>query len=589
MSFPPQAGPRAVRGAATANWRLLPAALDARRGGVPSGSFIVAMPSTAKELAERRRDFARTMASEGIGVLTPTFCDDIQRRLDRRSSVLGMVVEAKAGDVGDVAVREAVGDFCEQLQEATEDIVSVCPKREAFREAVLSGRVISQLTIGPALDFALSVGLPPRLLQPRFVVVVGPNVLRVATLAFVGEPLIGDKPSEQRTPFLVRLLTDDLLEPGDNAHLRTSYTVRSCEVHETTINDCYQSEVDSLLIAVHKPVVEAPQEALAPEVRFAGVRVPGWFTREEVTLFRVEVSPVGDLPLWNISRRYQQFHDFYSSIRPQLGELAVACFPRKTFRPCAGPKLEERRRSLEVWLNELVRQAQSREPWLMQHLCAFFDFETHTAPPPADLSDASRWSRRAARELGAPPGGLAPDAAALGFEATPAPGSPGAEPPAGPSLAPAPPDLDLATAQASATTPAPPVPVLAASPQSAAAHAPVLTDLDRVAAAPAAATTRAPSDPDQAAAAQGVAATTGDAAGGSPLAAVQLGEPADAEVAELERPRAGAGVPPQGAPRGRVAEALLCEAMPEPGLPALEAASSEPPACTALPAPGAGH
>ena len=62
-----------------------------------------------------------------------------------------------------------------------------------------SQRILSQLTIGPALDFAVSVGLPPRILQPRYVVAAGSESLRVATLAFVGGPLMGDRPSERGT------------------------------------------------------------------------------------------------------------------------------------------------------------------------------------------------------------------------------------------------------------------------------------------------------------------------------------------------------------------------------------------------------
>ena len=81
--------------------------------------------------------------------------------------------------------------------------------------ASVARRVVGHLSVTPALQLALYTKLPVSLHQPRYVICVGRGQLRVATYAFVGEPVLGDRPDRKHTPFMLKILTPDLLK-GDN-------------------------------------------------------------------------------------------------------------------------------------------------------------------------------------------------------------------------------------------------------------------------------------------------------------------------------------------------------------------------------------
>jgi len=60
--------------------------------------------------------------------------------------------------------------------------------------------------------------LSPALWQPSFVICVGSGQVRVVTLAFVGDPVSGDRPSSKSTPFVLRLVTPDLVPVPTDSH-----------------------------------------------------------------------------------------------------------------------------------------------------------------------------------------------------------------------------------------------------------------------------------------------------------------------------------------------------------------------------------
>jgi len=357
-------------------------ALDAVRDGGLHGTFDVAMPVNAREVAERERDFARTFIAGGIAVLTPTMFEQAMRRPNRCSSITGDVVYTQPSDISTEAVREAVADFREQLLQAIEDISPEDQERSWTHEAVTACYVIANLNIGPALDFAVQVGITPRILQPRFIVVLLPNSIRVAMVGYVGEPLIGERPFDQSTPFVVRLLTDNLMNysPGcdltraggglaaceGGAPIHFSYFVRSAEAAETSIAQCVSSEVPLLL---GRPAVQKPSEYQPPEqhVLLAGIAIPpeGVMESRDTTFFQVKVTPADGTEAWSVQRRYRHFREFYDMLQPAPDCLASISFPRKHLRSCSGDKLEARRQGLELWLSAVLREAQHREPsWL---------------------------------------------------------------------------------------------------------------------------------------------------------------------------------------------------------------------------------
>ena len=67
--------------------------------------------------------------------------------------------------------------------------------------------------------------LPVSLHQPRYVILLGRSQLRVATYAFVGAPVHGDRPDRKHTPFVLKMLTANLLQ-GEMLTAADSFDVR---------------------------------------------------------------------------------------------------------------------------------------------------------------------------------------------------------------------------------------------------------------------------------------------------------------------------------------------------------------------------
>lgn len=90
-------------------------------------------------------------------------------------------------------------------------------------------RAIGHLSVTPAVQLALYTKLPVSLHQPCYVLCLGHGQLRVATYAFVGEPVSGDRPDRKHTPFILKILTPDLLKgdslPGKDDEIEFEYTV----------------------------------------------------------------------------------------------------------------------------------------------------------------------------------------------------------------------------------------------------------------------------------------------------------------------------------------------------------------------------
>jgi len=75
----------------------------------------------------------------------------------------------------------------------------------------LGRQVAIHISIGPGIQVAMQGELPPTLWQPAFVVCIGCNQVRVVTFAFVGEPVAGDRPDRKYTPWVLRLVSGDLV------------------------------------------------------------------------------------------------------------------------------------------------------------------------------------------------------------------------------------------------------------------------------------------------------------------------------------------------------------------------------------------
>eukprot|EP00927_Polykrikos_kofoidii_P043528 TRINITY_DN37595_c0_g1_i1.p1 TRINITY_DN37595_c0_g1~~TRINITY_DN37595_c0_g1_i1.p1 ORF type:complete len:447 (+),score=48.42 TRINITY_DN37595_c0_g1_i1:57-1397(+) len=94
----------------------------------------------------------------------------------------------------------------------------------------MSKRAASQISVGPGMQAMLQEGLSPAMWQPLFIVCVGSGQLRVVTCSFIGEPVMGDRPDCKHTPFVLRMVTDDLYSMAVEAQ-RTTVGVRFAAEH----------------------------------------------------------------------------------------------------------------------------------------------------------------------------------------------------------------------------------------------------------------------------------------------------------------------------------------------------------------------
>mmetsp|Transcript_48782 Transcript_48782/g.136527 ORF Transcript_48782/g.136527 Transcript_48782/m.136527 type:complete len:382 (-) Transcript_48782:124-1269(-) len=357
----------------------LSALLDQALGGNAVGSLEVETPHCTDGLGERERDFTRSLHGGSIALLTAVEFEELWPAAPQATPLSTM---------SDDMMREAIKSFHEQLLEAAEEVNLSVDEQQKLAGMIESGRVFANLTVGPAVDFLVHAGLPPRILQPRFVVILSPGSLRVATLGFVGEPIIGDQPEEQRTPFLARLLTQNLFEaaPNSDAPLRLHYLVRAVTPIENDIQACIADEVPELLdiSANRKSSCLLGSPTAHSCILIAGVELPrDQMTRridrdEDVTLFSVEVTPADGTAAWLVQRRYEEFRGLYSTVRSSATSFVAVSFPRKRFRRVDGERLEARRHGLQRWLCEVLREAQCRDPSLLEPLCEFLEVRRTT-------------------------------------------------------------------------------------------------------------------------------------------------------------------------------------------------------------------
>jgi len=114
----------------------------------------------------------------------------------------------------------------------------------------------------------------------------------------------------------------------------------------------------------------------APQALWADIRLPASAleTRDDSVFFGIEVMPEGGGASWRVLRRYSDFHVLHEHLQSSSSTFCQASrcfgsrpaetpdllpFPRKYHLGCSGPRLEARRRGLEVWLQQVVANSRS--------------------------------------------------------------------------------------------------------------------------------------------------------------------------------------------------------------------------------------
>ncbi|CAL1167322.1 unnamed protein product [Cladocopium goreaui] len=209
----------------------------------PEGSVDVDLPSSEAERLECLRDLGRTMQGGSILVLGRRRLYPVRAGADSAGAAVGKVCRALC-DAALEALQDAIAqELLEQGFGLTEHGVStlICRRGTLGVNVVTGGlddddtpdpehiqrlkerkihpaalRTLAEecavnLSVSPGMQLVVERGLPPVLYQPTFVICVGGGQVRVLTFAFVGAPVTGDRPDRKRTPFSIRLATDDLV------------------------------------------------------------------------------------------------------------------------------------------------------------------------------------------------------------------------------------------------------------------------------------------------------------------------------------------------------------------------------------------
>jgi hypothetical protein len=158
--------------------------------------------STSVRQNESRRDFARFFLANKADIMRFGVDDD-----DGPTPITSTT--PYSGSVSDDVTEQAVNEFQGHLNDA---IVSanIILSTEALE--TLCSRVIEHMTVSPGIKLVTEFEVSPSLLQPKFILLIDSTKVRVVTYMFIGEPIKGDRPDRKYTPYILTILTDDLLE-----------------------------------------------------------------------------------------------------------------------------------------------------------------------------------------------------------------------------------------------------------------------------------------------------------------------------------------------------------------------------------------
>jgi hypothetical protein len=172
---------------------------------------------------QRARPAAALTAAWRVGLAAAGGVMVISAGSQRSAEAIASLGSSGSSNTSDV--QEVVAEFQTLLASR---LASGSAAAELGAEA-LTRRLVGHLSVTPALQLALYTKLPVSLHQPRYVICIGRSQVRVAMYAFVGAPVSGDRPDRKHTPFVLKILTPDLLEgedmPGKDDEIGFEYTV----------------------------------------------------------------------------------------------------------------------------------------------------------------------------------------------------------------------------------------------------------------------------------------------------------------------------------------------------------------------------
>lgn len=200
------------------------------------------------EWKEASRDFTRAFVATGHGSGDMLLMGARQLKGGRgqgsRAGMEAMVCQTKSGgNVNEEVTSLAATEFETIIRAALSDACI-----ELTTEAVtdLSRRVIGHLTVTPGMDVLVSNEVAPAMFQNKFVVLSGCGQVRVATYGFIGGPTVGDRPDRKATPFVLRMLSSNLLEGFGRDCVE--YAVRRTAA--PLMDEVMEEDLDRMVVAV---------------------------------------------------------------------------------------------------------------------------------------------------------------------------------------------------------------------------------------------------------------------------------------------------------------------------------------------------
>jgi len=197
------------------------------------GTFEHEDPANSASVAERRRDFCRIVATKrDLWIFTAA----------SRQPGVSLPVDLPMGmgpDGGDTAVAEKVcyNKLKWWLQQELGRIPGAIDLGMTSEWSVVD-RIMYFISASPGFDFAMRHKVPPRILQPKYMILVSNGgQVRVAWFAFVSNHA---DPGATAGPFVVKLVSEDLrsADRGLRTFSKFTYTTRaaSCSDMEKIIS-----------------------------------------------------------------------------------------------------------------------------------------------------------------------------------------------------------------------------------------------------------------------------------------------------------------------------------------------------------------
>jgi len=213
---------------------------------LPSGQICVPLPDGDSAWSESLRDLKRTVEGGCLFVIGRGRCSGVrdpakvpgdvsdkacQLAFDDLVKIIGFELQVQAMGLGTDATAAGACWHPSCVKPARHDgpCVDAFLRRQPLPEGcaeplepeLLEGlvrRVAASISVIPGMEAVMRHSLSPALWQPSFIICVGSGQVRVLTLAFVGDPVSGDRPSSKSTPFVLRLVTPDLVPAPADAH-----------------------------------------------------------------------------------------------------------------------------------------------------------------------------------------------------------------------------------------------------------------------------------------------------------------------------------------------------------------------------------